>query len=218
MLTTKNVGYWYGKEDDALYKEVNLDFDQGKLYGIVGPSGSGKTTLLTILSGLDKPSTGIVEFEDTPISKIGLTKFRNQYVSIVFQSYNLLPYMSAVDNVVTAMKITNSISGNSYEYALEALKKVGIDETLAKKNVQKLSGGQQQRVAVVRAMCCSAPIVVADEPTGNLDGKNTQEIIKLFQDLAHQENKCVIIVTHEKDVAESCDIQLKLQDKQFQEV
>lgn len=218
MLSTKNVSYWYDNEENALYKDVNLDFDFGKLYGIVGSSGSGKTTLLTMLSGLDKPSSGEVRYDDVSLSKIGLANFRNEYVSIVFQAYNLLPYMSALDNVITAMKITHSTSQNPKKTALEVLNKVGIDEALAMKNVQKLSGGQQQRVAIVRAMCCDAPVVVADEPTGNLDETNMQEIITLFQELAHEQNKCVILVTHEKEVAERCDIQYQLQDKQFTKI
>ncbi len=218
MLTAKNVSYWYDTEANTLYKDVNLDFEAGRLYGIIGSSGAGKTTMLTMLAGLDKPRRGEILYEGTSLQKIGLTQYRNRYVSIVFQAYNLLPYMSALDNVLTAMQITHSTQDNPTEYALNMLTKVGIDETLARKNVQKLSGGQQQRIAIVRAMCCSAPVVVADEPTGNLDETNTQEIIKLFQELAHDQQKCVILVTHEKEVAASCDVQFHLQNKTFEEV
>ncbi|MSD84207.1 ATP-binding cassette domain-containing protein [Lactobacillus curvatus] len=218
MLTAKNVSYWYDTEENSLYKDVNLDFEAGKLYGIIGSSGAGKTTLLTLLSGLDKPRRGSILYDDTDIQKIGLTQYRNRYVSIVFQAYNLLPYMSALDNVLTAMAITHSTHENAADFALTMLSQVGINPELAHKNVQKLSGGQQQRVAIVRAMCCSAPIVVADEPTGNLDEVNTQEIIRLFQELAHQQQKCVILVTHEKEVAASCDVQYHLQNKTFQPV
>ncbi|GKQ43181.1 multidrug ABC transporter ATP-binding protein [Companilactobacillus sp. RD055328] len=218
MLSTKDVSYWYDNQEGALYKDVNLDFESGKLYGIIGSSGSGKTTLLTMLAGLDRPSKGEILYNDTSLKQISLSKYRNQYVSIVFQSYNLLPYMSAVDNVVTAMKITHSESENMRDKAMRTLAKVGIDETLAVKNVLKLSGGQQQRVAIVRAMCCDAPIVVADEPTGNLDETNTQEIITLFQELAHEQDKCVILVTHEKEVSKRCDIQYELSKKKFTQV
>lgn len=218
MLTAKNVSYWYDTEENSLYKDVNLDFEAGKLYGIIGSSGAGKTTLLTLLSGLDKPRRGSILYDGTDIQKIGLTQYRNRYVSIVFQAYNLLPYMSALDNVLTAMAITHSTHENAADFAFAMLSQVGINPELAHKNVQKLSGGQQQRVAIVRAMCCSAPIVVADEPTGNLDEVNTQEIIRLFQELAHQQQKCVILVTHEKEVAASCDVQYHLQNKTFQPV
>lgn len=215
MLTTKDVSYWYDNFEKALYQDVNLTFKPGYLYGIVGRSGSGKTTLLTLLAGLDKPKKGDVLFQDKSLQKIGLTHYRNRYVSIVFQAYNLLPYMSALENVLTAMAITHSSQKEPKSFALKMLQQVGIDETLAHKNVQKLSGGQQQRVAIVRAMCCDAPIVVADEPTGNLDETNTNEIIKLFQQLAHEQQKCVILVTHEKEVAAGCDIQFHLDNKVF---
>ena len=149
------------------------------------------------------------------VKKIGLTAYRNKYVSIVFQSYNLLPYMSAVDNILAALKITNSQRKDRKIYALEMLARVGITEDMAKKNVQHLSGGQQQRVAIVRAMCCDAQLVVADEPTGNLDEQNSQEIIKLFAELAHEQQKCVIVITHERDIANACDVVLELKNKKF---
>ncbi|MCP8853634.1 ABC transporter ATP-binding protein [Latilactobacillus sakei] len=218
MLTAKDVSYWYDSEENTLYKDVNLTFEAGQLYGIIGSSGAGKTTLLTMLAGLDKPRKGEILYEGTSLQKIGLTQYRNRYVSIVFQAYNLLPYMSALDNVLTAMAITHSERENPSEFALEMLTKVGINPDMARKNVQKLSGGQQQRVAIVRAMCCDAPVVVADEPTGILDDTNTREIIKLFQELAHEQQKCVILVTHEKEVAASCDVQYLLQHKTFEEV
>lgn len=218
MLQAKNISYWYDTEANTLYKDVNLEFEAGQLYGIIGSSGAGKTTMLTMLAGLDKPRRGEILYEGKSLQKIGLTHYRNRYVSIVFQAYNLLPYMSALDNVLTAMQITHSTQANAVTFALEMLKKVGINSDLAHKNVQKLSGGQQQRVAIVRAMCCAAPVVVADEPTGNLDDVNTREIIKLFQTLAHEQQKCVILVTHEKDVAASCDVQYHLQHKTFEKI
>ncbi|MGN1386728.1 MAG: ATP-binding cassette domain-containing protein, partial [Bacillus sp. (in: firmicutes)] len=149
------------------------------------------------------------------INKIGLTKYRNRYVSIVFQQYNLLPYMTALQNITSAMEITNSKHKNREEYALLMLEKVGINKELAQHNVQKLSGGQQQRVAIVRAMCCDAGLVIADEPTGNLDEQNSAEIIKLFKQLAHEQNKCVIVITHEKEIANECDTVLRLANKKF---
>lgn len=146
---------------------------------------------------------------------MGLTNFRNHKVSIVFQAYNLLPYMTALENIVTAMEITKSKEGNKKNYALEMLKRVGIDEALAKKNVMHLSGGQQQRIAIVRAMCCDTKFIVADEPTGNLDEETSRDIIRLFQELAHKENKCIILVTHEQEVAKESDVCIQLKNKQF---
>lgn len=218
MLEVKDVNYWYQSKQDALYEDVNLTFEGGKLYGILGSSGSGKTTFLSLIAGLDVPKKGDIFYEGKSMKKIGLTDYRNQCVSIVFQSYNLLPYMSAVDNIVTALEITKSKRTDRKAYALEMLARVGITEDMAKKNVQHLSGGQQQRVAIVRAMCCDAKLVVADEPTGNLDEANSQEMIKLFAELAHEQGKCVIVITHERDIANACDIVLELKNKIFNQV
>lgn len=215
MLKVKKMNYWYQSKSDPLYEDIDLEFDEGKLYGILGSSGSGKTTFLSLIAGLDLPKKGDIYYEGQSLKKIGLTKYRNKFVSIVFQSYNLLPYLSALDNITTALEITNSSRKNRKQYALEMLAKVGIDEQMAKKNVQHLSGGQQQRVAIVRAMCCDARLVVADEPTGNLDEENSSEIIRLFKQLAEEQNKCVIVITHEKEVAQQCDVVLELKSKVF---
>lgn len=215
MLEVKKVNYWYKDKDEALYEDIDLTFEEGKLYSILGSSGSGKTTFLSLIAGLDVPKTGEIFYDGKSLKKIGLTNYRNQCVSIVFQSYNLLPYMSAVDNIVSAMEITNSQQKNRKEYALSMLEKVGITKEMAQKNVQHLSGGQQQRVAIVRAMCCDAKLVVADEPTGNLDEKNSLEIIRLFKELAHEQGKCVIVITHERDIAKECDTTLELKNRKF---
>ncbi len=216
MLEAKNIGYWYDKKDSYLYKDVNLNFEKGKSYAILGSSGSGKTTFLSLVAGLDKPKEGEILFNDSQINKIGLTNYRKNCVSIVFQAYNLLPYMTAIQNVTTAMDITQSERSNRKEYALASLANVGIDSSLASKPVSKLSGGQQQRVAIVRAMCCEHDLIVADEPTGNLDEQTSKDIITLFQKIAHEQNKCVIMVTHEKEVAEACDYIYELKNKEFQ--
>ena len=215
MLEIKNLNHWYTTQDKPLYEDVNLTFEKGTLYAILGSSGSGKTTLLSIIAGLDIPKKGDIILDGKSIRKIGLTKYRNKYVSIVFQSYNLLPYMSALENIVSAMEITRSIQKDRKAFALSILEKVGITKELAFKNVQQLSGGQQQRVAIVRAMCCDANLVVADEPTGNLDEQNSKDIILLFKELAHEQNKCVIVITHEKDIANYCDKILQLKNKKF---
>lgn len=215
MLTVEEVSYWYDDCNNPLYQDVTLKFVAGKSYVIVGSSGTGKTTLLALLAGLDCPKKGRICYQGKTLEKIGLNNYRNQYVSIVFQSYNLLEYMSALDNVLAILQITRSKHAKDKEYALAMLAKIGIDEQLALKNVKLLSGGQQQRVAIARAMCCDALIVVADEPTGNLDEQNTYGVMALFEQLAHQQNKCVIIVTHEKEVAKSCDELIELKKRQF---
>lgn len=216
MLRTENLGFWYQEPQDALYQEVDLNFEAGKMYAILGASGSGKTTFLSLIAGLDTPKEGTIYYEEQPLSKIGLRNYRKNDVSIIFQAYNLLPYLSALDNVLTAMEITKTKQSNYRQVALDRLARVGIDETLVKKPVTKLSGGQQQRVAIVRAICCEHQLIVADEPTGNLDEATSQDIVHLFQEIAHEQNRCIIIVTHEMDVARRCDEIFELKNKKFE--
>lgn len=212
LLAFQNISYWYKQENkkQEILKNINVSFDRGTFYTIIGPSGSGKTTFLALASALDVPKEGSVLFEGKDIKKIGLTKFRNKYVSIVFQSYNLLPYMTALQNVMTAMEITGSSHKNKKEFALSMLERVGITSQQAKQKVLTLSGGQQQRVSIARALCCDTDLIVADEPTGNLDETTAGEIVKLLQDLAHNEGKCVIVVTHDQNIASTSDVTVKL--------
>lgn len=212
LLEFKNVSYWYrhdNKQHDIL-KNINISFHKGVFYSIIGPSGSGKTTFLALASALDMPKEGEILYEGKDMRKIGYTKFRNKYVSIVFQSYNLLPYMTALQNVMTALEITGSAKKDKKAFALEMLQKVGINEKQARQKVLTLSGGQQQRVSIARALCCPSDLIVADEPTGNLDEDTAQEIIALFQTLAREEGKCVIVVTHDQHIANVSDIIIRL--------
>jgi putative ABC transport system ATP-binding protein len=206
------VSYWYKHENKQqnILKNVSVGFEKGKFYTITGPSGSGKTTFLSLASALDLPKDGQVLYEEKDIKKIGLSNFRRKYVSIVFQSYNLLPYMTALQNVLTAMEITGSTVTNKKEYALKMLESVGILEKQARQRVLTLSGGQQQRVAIARSLCSQSDLIVADEPTGNLDETTAADIVRIFQDLAHKENKCIIVVTHDNDIARNSDITVKL--------
>jgi putative ABC transport system ATP-binding protein len=212
LLELKNVSYWYKHENKQqnILIDVNVGFEKGKFYTITGPSGSGKTTFLSLASALDLPKEGQVLYEGKDIKKIGLSNFRRKYVSIVFQSYNLLPYMTALQNVITAMEITGSTVLNKKEYALKMLESVNIHEKQARQRVLTLSGGQQQRVAIARSLCSQSDLIVADEPTGNLDENTAADIVRIFQDLAHKENKCIIVVTHDNDIARSSDITVKL--------
>lgn len=205
MLEVSNLSYWYDNADQPLFSDLNLTFENGRSYAIVGQSGSGKTTFLSLIAGLDIPKKGVVKLDGHDVQRIGLTNYRKRDVSIVFQAYNLVTYMSALENVLTAMAITDSTHKGDKQYAGELLQKLGLTQQQMTQKVNRLSGGQQQRVAIARAMAVDANLVVADEPTGNLDEANTKEVVALFQQLAHEQNKCVIIVTHEMDVADECD-------------
>lgn len=216
-LQTKNIGYWYtNNPDDYLFKDVNLTFEKGKVYSILDQSGSGKTTFLSLLAGLDSPKTGQIYLDDTDINKSGLTNYRRNAVSTIFQAYNLMTYMTARQNVQTALEISNKSVDNAKIEELFEL--VGIPREMIDKPVLKLSGGQQQRVAIVRALATGHDLIIADEPTGNLDEETTQDIVSIFKEIAHQQNKTVIIVTHETAVAKETDVIFELKKKQFTQI
>jgi putative ABC transport system ATP-binding protein len=187
-----------GKTD--VLKGINATFESGQIYAIVGESGSGKTTLLSLLSGLDKIQSGNITYNGKSIKRIGGDAWRLKYVNIVFQSYNLIKYMTARENVEVALDFAEK-SQNGKEKSYEALSMVGLKKSESNRLVQRLSGGQQQRVAIARAIAANSPIIVADEPTGNLDEKTEEKILEIFRRLALENDKIVIIVTHSKKVA-----------------
>ena len=215
MLEVENLSYWYQNRDDFLFENENLQFEKGKVYAILGQSGSGKTTFLSLLAGLDSPKEGKIKLNSKTIEKIGLTNFRKSKVSTIFQAYNLLPYMTARQNVQTALEISGKNSAKNIEGLFE---EAGISKDLIDKPVSRLSGGQQQRVAIVRALATGNEIIIADEPTGNLDEKTTGEIVKIFKKIAHQNDKIVIIVTHEREVAAESDVVFELKKRKFNKV
>ncbi|HAK43422.1 MAG TPA: ABC transporter [Clostridium sp.] len=212
VLEFKNVSYYYqdGSKKSSILNHIDFNFEKGKFYTILGSSGSGKTTFLALASGLDTPKFGDILFSGENINNIGLTNFRNKNIGIVFQSYNLIPYMTSLQNVLTAMEITKNKIENRKHKAYDLLENMGLTKDETNRNVLKLSGGQQQRVAIARAIATEGDLILADEPTGNLDHDTAIEIIKLFKTLAHEDNKCVIVVTHSNDVAAESDVILNL--------
>ncbi|QIL50168.1 ABC transporter ATP-binding protein [Weissella coleopterorum] len=214
-LKIRKLSHWYASEDQKLYEDVDLTFEAGKFYSIVGESGSGKTTLLSFLAGLDVPRQGDITVDGVSIYQIGLTKYRQKYVSTIYQAYNLLNTMTVYQNIETALAITKSSHLGDKKYILSTLERVGISREQAKLPVRKLSGGEQQRVAIVRALLVDARIVAADEPTGNLDHTNSQLIVDLFKELASEHGKTVIMITHDQQLAGQADIQIKLKQNHF---
>lgn len=215
ILELKQISHAYidGDVRRIVLEEINCIFERGKFYSILGPSGSGKSTLLSIAAGLDDIQQGQVLFDGKPIQNIGLSKYRRNYMTIVFQSFNLIPYLTAVENVEMAMKITDNLTPkNKREIALGFLEKLGISNIKAHKFIKQLSGGEQQRVAIARALVTGADLIFADEPTGNLDSRTETEICDLFRILAHQFNKCIIVVTHSDRVALHSDIIYRIED------
>lgn len=204
ILEVKNLNFTYDGERLVL-KNININFECGVLYGIYGRSGAGKSTLLSLLAGLEKTKDGDILYDGKDIDFISREKYRSSAVGIIFQQYNLLPQLTALENVILSMDISGIKDKNKKEKALNLLKKVGIDENKALRRILQLSGGEQQRVSIARALSYNSKIILADEPTGNLDKENEQEIINILSDLAHKENKCVIIVSHSPEVKKSVD-------------
>ena len=202
VLSLKNISFSYDKT--PVLKDLSMEFDKGKMYCICGKSGAGKTTLLSILSGLASPTSGKIYYNDEDIKKIDKYEFRSKYIGVIFQSYNLITKFTALENVILSMDIAKVKGINKKEKALELLKSVGLDEDEATRRVLHLSGGQQQRVAIARALAYNPDIILADEPTGNLDGDTQKEIISIFKELA-ENGKCVVLVSHSPEVAKMCD-------------
>lgn len=208
LLELKNVNYAYQNSKEKILANVNQVFESDKFYAIVGKSGAGKSTLLHLLAGLDTPKSGEVLFKNENIEKKGYSYHRKHNISLVFQNYNLIDYLSPLENI----RLVNNKANVDILYDL------GLDENQVKRNVLKLSGGQQQRVAIARALVSEAPIILADEPTGNLDENTASEIIGILKKLASERNKCVIVVTHSKEVAKASDYVLDLDNKKLKAV
>ena len=207
ILKVSNVSYRYSDaaKDEYVLKNINLNFELGKSYAIKGKSGSGKTTLLSLISGLETKYEGEILYNEKNLKKMDLDKYRNSDIGIVFQSYNLLPQYTAEENIILSMDISNIKNVDKKKKTKELMKQVGLDESLAKRRVLKLSGGEQQRIAIARSLSYNPKIIIADEPTGNLDKETEGEILNIFNKLAHDDNKCVIIVTHSPNVCNMVD-------------
>lgn len=207
ILSLQNISFAYDKT--PVLKDISYEFEKGKMYCIIGKSGAGKTTFLSLLSGLAKPTAGEIFYDDKSIAKIDKYTFRSKYIGVVFQSFNLITKYTALENVVLSMDVAGYKTKYKQSRALELLESVGLDEDEANRRVLKLSGGQQQRVAIARALSYDPDIILADEPTGNLDRDTQKEIIEIFRELANQ-GKCVILVSHSPDVADMCDERYEL--------
>jgi len=211
ILKLENIFYKYSKNAPYILNDMSYEFDKGKLYAIMGGSGSGKTTLISIIAKLDNPTDGKIYYDGKDISQISSDEYRAKKVSIIFQSYNLLYNYTAVDNITTILNVSD-YKGDYNKRANELLEEVGISEEKRKYVVQNLSGGEQQRVAIARAIASNSEIILADEPTGNLDKTNGENVMQIFKNLMSKYNKCVIIVTHSDFIADYADCVLNIKD------
>ncbi|MDE6941367.1 MAG: ABC transporter ATP-binding protein [Lachnospiraceae bacterium] len=203
-LELQNVSYSYEKGKPVL-SNISIALEAGKLYAVLGPSGSGKTTLLSLLGGLDTPTQGEVLFDGENITAKGLEYHRRNHISLIFQSYNLIDYMTPIENVQLTAK----------QDAASVLERLGLKKDEISRNVLRLSGGQQQRAAIARALASDAPVILADEPTGNLDEAAAREITAVLRESAHTFGKCVVVVTHSGEVAKQADVVLEIRSGHF---
>ena len=199
VLEMNNIRYSYDNKRNVL-NGINMALEEGKMYAILGQSGCGKTKLLSLLGGLDSPADGQVLYDGQDIERLGLANHSKNNVAFIFQSYNLIDYLTPKENVALTAKLSPQ----------PILERVGLTEEECKRNVLKLSGGQQQRVAIARALASDTKVILADEPTGNLDEDTAAEIISILKECAHEMNKCVIIVTHSNDLAKQADTIFRL--------
>ena len=221
ILRLENINYSYidGGYERQILKDLCFTFEESRFYTILGPSGSGKTTLLSIISGLDTPSSGEIFFRGENIRDITLHKYRRNAISIVFQQYNLISYLTAMENVLLAMSETdNRVPKDRRNVAYNLLERFGIVNSKADRMVKQLSGGEQQRVAIARSLASNVDLIFADEPTGNLDTATEHEIIDVFKELSHEFAKTIIVVTHSDTVSAMSDQRALLKDGKLHKI
>ena len=213
-LVLNDVSYQYRTKYQTVYAVNNVShvFENGKFYAIVGKSGSGKTTLLSIIAGLDLPTTGEVIYDGENIAKMNRDKYRLEKISVIYQNFNLFPLLTALENVMFPQQFAGKSENDAKQVATQKIQSVGLNETFHSRFPSMLSGGEQQRIAIARALSTNADVILADEPTGNLDVGNSNNIVELLMKLAHEEDYCVIVVTHDLSIAEKADVVLKMED------
>ncbi len=214
ILTVRNASFTYTNRYQRVnaVKNVSCSFEEGRAYAIVGKSGSGKTTLLSLLAGLENPTEGEIVFDGKPLSSLDRDAYRRDNAAVIYQSLNLFPLLTAEENVMYSLKLIGVPAEEAKKRAHAALSSVGIKEEQFKRLPSRLSGGEQQRVAIARAVSANNRVILADEPTGNLDLTNGEQVVSILLSLAHDEGRCVIIVTHDLEIAGQTDEILMMKD------
>ncbi|MCU6685978.1 ABC transporter ATP-binding protein [Dorea acetigenes] len=215
VLSLENVTYRYKNAQRAAVSGISCEFEEGKVYAVVGASGSGKSTFLSLLAGLDLPTEGTIRFQGDSLAELNLDRYRRESISMIFQVFHLFPLLTVMENVCFPMELCGITPKDARPRAAKLLEAVGIREEQMKRFPSKLSGGERQRVAIARSLASNAKIILGDEPTGNLDGENTQNIMDILCELAHKKGYCVILVTHDMEVAEMADVSFRMKDGNF---
>ncbi len=218
-LEARDLVYAYRTKYRTVYavNGLSCEFDRGRMYAIVGKSGSGKTTLLSLLAGLDTASEGEVLYDGVSMLGMDRDEYRRDHAAVIYQSFNLFPILTVIENVMYPLLMKKAPKAEARAAAAEKLRSVDLDETFHDRLPSMLSGGEQQRVAIARALAAGGDVILADEPTGNLDTENGRNIINILMRLAHEQNYCVIVVTHDPSIAEQADTVLRMQDGRLME-
>lgn len=214
ILSLESVRYQYKSKFQTVeaLKDVNCSFEQGKIYAIVGKSGSGKSTMLSLMAGLDTPKHGEVYFRGKSTKKMNLDSFRRNDVAMIYQSFRLFPLLTVVENVMYPMELHGIKPKVAKERAEELIRSVDLSDAHFNRFPSMLSGGEQQRVAIARALAMDTDLLLADEPTGNLDSTTARNITALLVRLAHEKNYCVVVVTHDTEILDLMDVTYQMRD------
>jgi len=214
VLSAKDVTYEYRNSHQTVraVNGVTCEFRQGLVYAIVGSSGSGKTTFLSLLAGLDVPTCGTITLDGIETADMDRDEYRLNHVSVIYQNFNLFQHLTVLENAAYPLYVRKVGGKEADAAAREKLLQVGLKEDQLGRLPNMLSGGEQQRVAIARALTSGSEIILADEPTGNLDSTNSRNIVEILCQLAHENDRCVIIVTHDPEVAQAADVVLRMKD------
>ena len=207
-LSVENISYSYRTKYQIVpaLKEVNCTLQSGKFYALIGKSGSGKTTFLSLIAGLERPQSGAILVNGKDLKEMNVDQYRRTQASVIYQNFNLFPLMTVQENVMYPLILNKQTKKQAAQEAEEVLKRVGLDSSYWKRRPSMLSGGEQQRVAIARALAIHAELILADEPTGNLDTENSKQIIGLLHQLVQEERCCVLVVTHDMEIKKTADV------------
>ncbi len=220
MIKVLNVSFSYKSKYQVVeaLKNVSCTFEKGKMYAIYGESGSGKSTLLSLMAGLDEADEGSIFVDGEDILQIDRDQYRRNKVAVIYQSFHLFPLLNALENIMYPLEIKGIDKKKAKKIALEYLEEVGLPEGVATQYPKMMSGGQQQRVAIARAIANGGNIILADEPTGNLDSENEGHIVRMLKELAHEKGYLVIVVTHNPEIVKQCDVRIKMKDGKIESI